>query len=293
MQTDKRVEYSPLPHRKPLRWPDGARLAVWVSPNLERWIPDTPAAVINDSTSGLRPDVLNAAWREYGARVGFWRLLDLMDRLGIRGSADTNASACEYYPQIIEAAAERNWEFLGHGITNSVLHAEMAEEKERQEIRAVYNTLQQATGKAPAGWLGPALTETHLTPDLLVEEGFKYVADWCDDDQPHLIRTRSGQRLLSVPYSLEINDYTAFLGLKLTGEQFGQMIRDQFDVLYREGARTGMVMCVALHPFLIGQPHRFVHLERALTYMKQHDGIWWTTGAEIADWYAAHCLDQA
>lgn len=294
MDLHERAPYVPLPERKPLRWPGGARLAVWISPNVEWWPSDAMGAPATQaSTANLKPDVLNAAWREYGARVGFWRMTDIMDRLEIRCSVNLNSLVCEHYPQLVEAGVQRNWEFLGHGLHNGTLHTDMAEDEERQRIETVYHTIAKATGKPPAGWLGPALTETAVTPDLLAECGYKYVADWCDDDQPHPLRTRSGKPLLSVPYSIEVNDYPAFLNRAMTGAEFGQMITDQFDWLYDEAGRigTGLVMCVALHPFLVGQPFRALHLESALRHMRQREEVWWTTGAEIADWYNDHNLN--
>lgn len=287
MQLHERVDYVPLPERPPIAWPNGARLAVWVSPNVEWFRPDEGGPCINEGTGGLKPDTLNAPWREYGARVGFWRMAEVLDRLGIRASVNLNSQVCEHYPQMVRAGVDRHWEFLGHGTTNSQLLTGLPEEEERHVIQEVYDTLHGATGTAPAGWMGPALCESHVTPDLLAEVGFRYNADWCDDDQPHPMRTRGGQTLISVPYAIEVNDYSAVLGFRMTGEQFGQLIRDQFDCLYQEGEVSARVMCIALHPFLSGQPHRSLHLERALQYMKGHEGVWWATGAEIADCYAA------
>lgn len=285
MNIHERVPYRPLPERERLVWPNGARLAVWIGLNVEWWIPDVPAASINSGTVSLKPDVLNGAWREYGARVGFWNVIRLFDRLSLPCSILLNANVCDHYPQIVSACVERNYEFLGHGLTNSVLHTGMEEPEERRQIKEVYERILAATGQAPKGWLGPALTQTYVTNDLLAEEGFTYVADWCNDDQPYYMNTRSGKPFLSVPYSIEVNDYTVFLGWNHSGAQFGEMIRDQFDQLYAHSAETGLVMCIALHPFLIGQPHRLKHLEQALKYMQQFDGVWWTTGGEIASWY--------
>lgn len=285
MRLEERVQYSPIVDREPLRLPGGARLAIWVAPNVEYWVPDTGGPAIGHASAGQAPDIMNHAWREYGSRVGFWRLMEIFDRLGIRASVNLNADVCDHFPQIVRAAVDRGWDFLGHGRTNSQRLVGMGEDEERAVIQHTFDRLREATGRPPGGWLGPGLAETHVTPDLLAEVGFRYVCDWCDDDQPHTMRTRSGRPLLTVPYSVETNDFQAFLIFHLTGAEFGQMLRDQFDCLYAEGQHSARVMCVALHPFITGQPHRAVHLERALQYMRQHAGVWWATGTEIAEWY--------
>lgn len=285
MRTDQRVEFSPISERVPMSFPNGARVAVWIAPNIEHWIPDTPGATINPSGAGQMPDIMNTGWRNYGLRVGYWRLTEIFDRVGVRASLVLNADVCDFEPQVVRSAVERNWDFLGHGRSNSQRLSGLDEVEERRVIQHTYDRLRQATGRSPQGWLGPGLAETHVTPDLLCEVGFRFVCDWCDDDQPHTMRTRTGQSMLTVPYSVETNDFQAFLQLHMTAPEFGRMLCDQFDCLYAEGEYNGRVMCIALHPFLTGQPHRAVHLERALRYMKRHDGVWWATGTEIAQWY--------
>lgn len=287
MRLEDRVEYLPIVERPPLRLPGGARLAVWIAPNVEYWVPDTGGPAIGRASPDQVPDIMNHAWREYGSRVGFWRLAEIFDRLGVAASVNLNADVCDHFPQLVRAAVERGWEILGHGRTNSQRLVGLGEEEERAVIVHTFERIREATGRAPAGWLGPGLAESHVTPDLLAETGFRYVCDWCDDDQPHEMRTRSGRRLLTVPYSVETNDYEVIVAFRQTGAAYAEILRDQFDCLYAEGVRSARVMCIPLHPFLSGQPHRAVHLERALRYMKRHDGVWWTTGGQIADWYAA------
>ncbi len=286
MRDNTRYDYSPIIRRPPLRWPKNARVAVWVIINIEHFKIDRPGTAIS-AFPGVIPDVYNYAWRDYGPRVGIWRLMKLLDRHRLRAAVTLNSDVCIHYPIIVEEGMKRNWEWLGHGITNSQFLAGMAEDEERQVIRTVIQTIQKATGKAPQGWLGPALAETFNTPDILAEEGITYLCDWNNDDQPYPMKVRKGS-LLSVPYSVEINDIPAFLHLKCSSEQFGQAICDQFDTLYDEGAETGRVMAIALHPFIIAQPHRIKYLDRALRHIKRRKQVWFTTGGEIASWYTAH-----
>lgn len=280
-----RFEYSPITTRAPLRWPDGARLAFWVATNIEYFEVDQPAASLRPVP--YLPDVANYAWRDYGARVGIWRIMELLDRYAVRSSVMLNSQVCHYYPIIVEEAKRRGWEFLGHGVTNSRRLVKLSEDEERAVIHEVVTTIAAAAGTPPKGWLGPAMAETFNTPDLLAEVGIEYVCDWCNDDQPYPMRVRSN-RLISVPYTNELNDLPAFLGMGVSAEQFLRMIRDQFDVLYREGARSGRVLCLALHPFILGRPTRIRYLEEALDYILGHDGVWCTTSGEIAAWYYEH-----
>jgi peptidoglycan/xylan/chitin deacetylase (PgdA/CDA1 family) len=288
MLDNTRYDYSPIIRRPPLRWPNNARVAFWVAVNIEHFKIDMPGTPLHPFP-GIIPDVFNYAWRDYGPRVGIWRMMQLFDRLGVRASVTLNSDVCAHNPIIIEEGVKRNWEFLGHGITNSQFLAGMSEEQERQVIRTVYKTIADATGKPPQGWLGPALAETYNTPDILAEEGFTYVCDWNNDDQPYPMKVRKG-RLLSVPYAVEINDIPAFLEFKYTPDMFRQAICDQFDQLYADGAETGRVMCIALHPFIVGQPWRLKYLEQGLQHILRHKEIWVTTGGEIADWYTKHYL---
>ncbi|WP_034852669.1 polysaccharide deacetylase family protein [Inquilinus limosus] len=283
-QHHDRFPYSAIVDRPPLRWPNGARVAVWVIPNIEHFLFDRPSSAINPHTAGLVPDVLNYSWRDYGVRVGIWRLMEVMEKHGFKGTVALNSDVVRHYPRIIEAGRALGWEWMGHGVTNSTLIHAQPEEEEREIIRSVVDTIGQATGARPRGWLSPALTESHRTLDLLAEAGIGYVANWVNDEQPYPMRVKSGS-MLSLPYSIEINDFNAFLFQGQTGEQFAQTIRDQFDVLYEDGATTGRVMGIALHPFLIGHPHRAKHFAGALAHIASHRDVWLATGGEIADWY--------
>jgi len=279
-----RYDYSPIVARAPLRFPNGARIAVWVVPNIEHFAFGSPSTSIADVTANLVPDVLNYAWRDYGARVGVWRMIEVMEKNDIRGTVALNSDVCHHYPQIIEATCALDWEHMGHGKTNSVWINQQSETEERHLIREVLDTIGQATGQRPKGWLSPSLTESLNTPDLLAEEGVEYLADWANDEQPYAMQVRSN-KLISMPYSIEINDITVFLGNHGTAEDFYTRIVDQFDVMYEDGKVSGRVMSISLHPFLIGHGFRSKYLDRALKHLRSREDVWLATGSEISDWY--------
>lgn len=253
-------------------WPGDARIAVWVIPNIEHFHMDLfPNA----------PDVRNYSRRDYGNRVGIWRLMDVLARHHIRGTVALNAEVIAHYPRIIEAAIGLGWEFMGHGLTNSTVLTGMDAATERNTIFATRDAI-EATGQKMRGWLGPGLTETWRTLDLLAEAGASYVADWVNDDLPY--RMRNG--LHAIPYSIELNDMPLFVNPSISIADFERRMIDAFDVLYDEGEHNGRVLGIALHPFLIGSPHRIRYLDRALAHMASHDGVWFATGAEIIEHYA-------
>ena len=252
--------YSPIVSRPKLTWPEGARVAFYVGLNVEHYQVDKPSTSIFGGTAAFAPDPLNYGWRDYALRVGIWRMIDTLDRYGLRASVLLNSDCCQHYPEVIEAGRQRGWAWLAHGKNNSVLQAGMSIDEERQYLKEVVNTINEATGQSINGWLGPALTETFETPALLKELGLSYVLDWCADDQPFPTNIPG---IISVPYSIELNDVTMFIGKSLTGEQFYQMVIDQFDQLYADGAQTGRVMALCLHPFIINQPFRHKYLDKA------------------------------
>jgi allantoinase len=288
-QDHDRFSYSAIIDRKPLRWPNGARVAVWVIPNIEHFLFDRPSTSVTNATTSLVPDVLNYSWRDYGVRVGIWRLMETMESRGFKGTVALNSDVCDRYPRIIEEGNRLAWEWMGHGTNNSTLINHQSEEDERALIAHVVGTIRNATGQQPRGWLSPALSESHRTLDLLAENRIEYVANWVNDEQPYLMRVKNGS-ILSVPYSVEINDIPAFLDLKQNGETFGRMICDQFDGLYEDGAKTGRVMAISLHPFLVGHPHRSKYLAQALAHIASRQEVWITTGSEIVDWYKENYL---
>jgi allantoinase len=283
-------KYSPIAARPKLIWPKGARVAFYLGLNIEHYLVDQPATSIFGGTAMLKPDPLNYGWRDYGVRVGIWRMIEAVDKYGMRASVLLNSDVCKHYPQIIEAGRKRHWAWLAHGKNNSIFQTGMNVENERSYLETVVDTIAAATGHKIQGWLGPALTETFETPRLLRELGLTYVLDWCADDQPFPL---SVPGMMSVPYSIELNDVTLFLGKGLSGEDFCQVVIDQFDQLYKDGEQTGRVMALCLHPFLVNQPFRQKYLEKALGYIAAHDGVWLATSDEIAAHYAANYLAKS
>ncbi|MEZ5075929.1 MAG: polysaccharide deacetylase family protein [Solirubrobacterales bacterium] len=285
-------DYMPLPDREPIRWPGDARVAFYVGLNIEHYHVDAPATSIFPGTAALKPDPLNYGWRDYGPRVGIWRMIELLDRLHMPASVLLNSEVCEQNPEIIAAGVEREWAWLGHGTTNSRLHTGFgSREDEAKALAEMFSVLEASTGSRPAGWLGPALTETFETPSLLAELGASYVLDWCNDDQPYPLA--GGDRMISVPYSIELNDIPLFVGKSFTGAEFRDMIVDWFDQLYKDGEATGRVMTVALHPFIANQPSRQRYLEEALEHIAGHEAVWTTTSDAIAAHYFEHYYDNA
>jgi len=288
-QDHGRFSYSAIIDRKPLRWPRGARVAVWVIPNIEHFLFDRPSTSVTHATTSLVPDVLNYSWRDFGVRVGIWRLMEIMERHGFKGTVALNSDVCDRYPRIIEEGNRLGWEWMGHGTNNSTLINRQSEDEERALIAGVVQTIERATGTHPRGWLSPALSESHRTLDILAENKIEYACNWVNDEQPYPMRVKNGS-VLSMPYSIEINDIPAFLDQKQSGETFGRMICDQFDGLYEDGAKSGRVMAIALHPFLIGHPHRSKHFAQALAHIASRQEVWIARGGEIADWYKKNYL---
>jgi len=275
-------DYTPIVEREPIHWPGGARVAFYVGLNIEHFHVDSPSTSLWEGTASLVPDPLNYGWRDYGPRVAIWRLIETLDRHGIRASALLNSDVSEHYPQIIEAGRARDWAWLAHGKTNSSLHTGIHVDEERALITDIVETIEAATGRRPRGWLGPGLTETFQTPTLLAELGLRYVLDWTNDDQPYRLNVPG---MLSVPYSVELNDLNVFISRGMSGPDFVELVRDQLDQLYADSADSGRVMALALHPFVIGQPFRHKYLLQALQYVANHPRVWLTTSDEIAEHY--------
>jgi peptidoglycan/xylan/chitin deacetylase (PgdA/CDA1 family) len=283
-QQHDRFDYSPIIDRPPLRWPNGARVAVWVIPNIEHFLFDRPSTSITAVTTSLVPDVLNYSWRDYGVRVGIWRMMEVMEKNGVKGTVALNSDVCRHYPRIIEEGNKLGWDWMGHGTNNSTLINRQTEDEEKELIKTVVDTIKKSTGKQPRGWLSPALSESHRTLDVLAANGIQYVGNWVNDEQPYPMRVKSGS-MLSMPYSIELNDIPVFLDAGQSPETFGQMICDQFDVLYEDGAKSGRVMSICLHPFLIGHPNRSKYFDLALKHITSRQEVWVTQGGEIADYY--------
>ena len=274
--------YSPIVERPAIRWPGGARVAFYLGLNIEHYQVDKPSTSIFGGTAGLAPDPLNYGWRDYGPRVGIWRLIESLDRHGVPASVLLNSDVCSRYPQIMRAGLDRDWAWLAHGRDNSTFQAGMTRDEELAYLTEIVETIQSATGRRPQGWLGPALTETFETPSLLAELGLGYTLDWTNDDQPYEL---SVPGMLSVPYSIELNDVTLFVSKSYTGPQFLEAVKDQLDQLWDDSADSGRVMALCVHPFIVNQPFRQKYFDQALEYIAGHEGVWLTTSDEIADVY--------
>jgi peptidoglycan/xylan/chitin deacetylase (PgdA/CDA1 family) len=276
-----RYDYAPITERPGFRWPNGARLAIYFALGLEQY--DFGAGMTENLVPGMSaPDVLNTSWRDYGNRVGAWRLLDCFEQYQLPLAILLNSAVCEHAPVLVAACARADCELIAHGYSNSDTLSGMTESEERAYLRQVALQMQGASGQAPAGWASPWIAETPLTPDLLHETGYEYLLDWCMDDQPVWIRTRGG-RILSVPYSQELNDSSAIIGRQVDARDFASMIIDQFDEMRRTGGDQPLVMSVILHSFISGQPFRLRALRRALEHIAQaRSELWLTQPGAIA-----------
>jgi len=276
-----RYDYSPIIGRPVYTWPGGRSLAVYIGLNLEHFAFGRGLGA-ELAPGGPQPDVLNFAWRDYGNRVGAWRLLSLFDSLSLAASVLINSSIYEYAPQLVAAFRRRGDEFLGHGRTNSERQGGLDEAAEAALIKAATDVVAANEGASPRGWLGPWISETSRTPDLLQEAGYEYVLDWCMDDQPIWLRTRGG-RILSVPYPQELNDVPMIVARQLDGPGFADLVVDHFDEMLEQSSTGPLVMGIALHTYIVGQPHRLRHLRRALSHIAaRRESIWITTAGAIA-----------
>jgi allantoinase len=285
IRRSERYDDSFITARKPFKWPGNNTLAVWFAPNVEVWQYDSAFGVgITPNPTNYVPDVFNYAWREYGMRVGLWRLADVFDEADLKATVALNSQVCEVFPKAVEEMKKRAWEFMGHGTTNSNTLAGLDPEQERGMIGGILKTIEQATGKRPRGWLGAGLVETYNTLDILAEAGVNYCGDWNNDDQPYPMKVKSG-KMFSIPYCNEINDIPLYIRKGYTGEHYFRSVVDQFDTLHADSRKQPRVMGVPLHPMISGQPLRIRYLQRAIAHMKEQQGVWFATGGEIIDAY--------
>ncbi|MBE9079655.1 polysaccharide deacetylase family protein [Romeria aff. gracilis LEGE 07310] len=278
LPTHGRYAYSAITERADYSWPGEHRLAVYIGLNLEHFAfgQGLGAAL---APGGPQPDVLNYAWRDYGNRVGVWRLLTLFESLKLPIALLLNTELYDYCPQVIAAFRQRGDEIVAHGRTNSERQSDLSEAEEAALIAETTQTITQNEGSPPRGWLGPWIAQSPVTPDLLQEAGYSYHLDWCCDDQPIWFKTRAG-RILSIPYAQEINDIPAIAVRRASAPEFAQMIIDQFDEMLAQSDRQSLVLGIALHPYLVGQPFRLRHLRRALTHIierSEQTGKGWIT----------------
>ena len=288
-------DFVPMPDRKPLKWPNGARIAVMLTLNMEYWdlVKDTDApyypggpSILPDPLPGNIADLPNYSWREYGQRVGIWRLMDIFDKAGVPATCTMNAKMGLERRRVVDAVNERGWEIVAHNYVQTELLTDYANDidKEREIILETLRVYQDVVGRPAKGWLSSSLRCTENTSDILAEEGMIYHTDIMNDDQPFLIQTPSGP-IVSVPYSNEVNDFQIFLRRGNTTSQAAEVIIEQFDELYREGAESGRLMNIGIHPHVWGQPFRVRALREFLEHVKKFDGVWFAKREEIAEWY--------
>jgi len=289
-------DFVPVPMRKPLRWPNGKRLAVMITINFEHWetVRESPKpyypggpGIVGGDLPGNVYDNPNYTWREYGQRVGVWRMIDLFDAAGASATCTMNARTALDRPQIIQAALDRNWELVPHNYVQSELLTDYMfdEAKEREIIRATLKVFEETTGRKPKGWLSSSLRCTLNTVDILAEEGLIFTTDLLNDDQPYLVKTRSGKPMVSIPYTSEVNDFTVFMRQGQDVEGAINVFKETFNWLYKESATSGRFMNIGLHPHVIGQPFRIRALQDFLAYVSTFDDVWYATREEIAQWY--------
>lgn len=278
-----RFDYTPITRRADHAWPNGARLAVYLGFNLEHFaFGEGMGACIGPPHP--HPDVLNFSWREYGNRVGAWRCLELFDSLGLPSSTLLNTALYDHCPELVAASVARGDELIGHGHSNSERQADMAEADEAALLADCRERMRRESGSAPAGWLSPWISESPLTPDLLAEAGYDYTLNWSHDDQPIRMRTRSGRGLWSVPYPQELNDIPMIISRQMDAKDFAALVIDNADEMLEQSRRQPLVMGLALHPYIVGQPYRLRHLRRALSHlagMRDRGEVWFTTPGAI------------
>ena len=293
MRPHERLSYSPISQRPKMVLPGGARMVVWVIVNVEEWNIDEPMprTVLTPPAGGQpSPDIPNWAWHEYGNRVGFWRMLEVFDQFKIPAVLAVNGSCLKTYPQIAEAARSRGWEFLGHGFIQKNMQKV---ENEAEAIRLTTEAIRQFSGKPPRGWLGPGLTETWETPDLLQEAGYDYVCDWVLDDQPVELKTRSGASITNIPYTQECNDVAMMLIQHHSAREYFDRAMDQFDQLYEDSRDSARVMALVVHPYIMGAPHRLKWLRQIFERLSARKDVLFWTGEQILDWYRAEQAHHA
>ncbi len=285
--------YWPYAGRPRITWPGGARIAVWVAPNIEFYELDPPPNLKRKAWPRPVPDVLGYATRDWGNRVGHPRMMRVLDAHGIRGSVSLSTALLVHHPEVIAAAAERGWEFFSHGLYNTRYTYGQSEDEERAAIAESMAAITRHTGQHCDGYLAPALSHSEHTVDMFAEAGGLYTCDLFHDDQPTPVITRSGRRFVSIPYSLELNDTIVYVVNKIEPRRYETMICDAFDRLYAEGEASGTVLCIPLHAYQVSHPHRLDALARALDHIAGHQGVWFATGREIAQHYLAHHYDDA
>lgn len=284
-------DWSPIVKRPVLQWPGGARLAVCLLVDLGHyeWSPlpgafDPPTHVPPHSLNPY-PDYVTVTFREYGHRIGIFRMMEVLDRHGVRASVPMDAYTADHYPNLVDACLRRDWELVGHGVTQrQAITSLMSEEDERNYIRTSIEALRRASGKDPMGWLGPEHSESHRTPAILAEYGIRYCCDFPNDEQPYRIHTPSGE-MYALPCMIEIGDTMGHYNRKMALPRWVQMVKETVDVMLDDAAKTGLLLAFRLHPWCIGQSYRIKYLDEIVSDLVRRTGVWMATGAEIIEWY--------
>ena len=283
-----RHDFSAIVSRADFEWPESKRLAIYLALNVEQY--KFGAGMIEELVpAGPQPDVLNYSWCEYGTRVGVWRLLELLEEFHIPATLLVNSDLYAACPAVVEAFRNRRDEIACHGRTNAERQGGMPEAEEQALIEEATRVIRQYEGQPPAGWLSPWISETSVTPDLLKSAGYRYVLDWCSDDQPFWLRTTHGP-LLAIPYPQELNDSSTVIGRFMTAKDFADMIIDNFEEMLRQSARQPLVMGIALHAHISGQPFRLHHLRRVLAFLNSRRNDCWLTWAGSIAAHAASLI---
>lgn len=284
----------PYRNRPKVTWPGGKKLAFWVAPNIEFYELHPPMNPQRKPWPRPNPDVVNYAYRDHGNRVGNWRLIEMMEKFNIPGTVSLSVSMCDHFPEMIDITNKLGWEFFSHGAYNTRYIYGMDEAQERETLQHAIDTVKDATGQTMRGYLAPALTHTQRTISLLAELGFTYSCDLFQDDQPQPLTVPGNSRLISMPYSLEVNDHYAYNVFGQSPQQYTDVLKRQFDTLLEEGDETGTVMCIPIHAYLVGRAHRIGPFEEILRYADAHrDDVWITKAGDIADHYLANHYDDA
>jgi peptidoglycan/xylan/chitin deacetylase (PgdA/CDA1 family) len=292
-------DFVPFPDRKPLKWPNGKRMAVIITTNLEYWdktkdtdqviYPGGPG-IVGGTLAGRIYDNPNWTWREYGHRVGVWRMFDLFEAAGIPTSCTINAMMALERRAVVDHAVAAGYEIVAHNYEQSELLTDFQDDEaaERKIIRNTLDVYKKVVGRDAKGWLSSSLRSTPSTIDIVAEEGLLFFCDLLNDDQPYLVQTTSGRPIVSVPYTSEVNDFTVFMRQGKDVEGAFKVFKEQFDWLYMESEKSGRHMNIGLHPHVIGQPFRIRSLQMFLEYASSFDDVWFATREEIASWYLEH-----
>ncbi|MEM7740563.1 MAG: polysaccharide deacetylase family protein [Pseudomonadota bacterium] len=284
-------DYWPYEGRPKIVWPGNKKLAFWIAPNIEFYEFSPPSNPLRKPWPRGNPDIVGYSQRVWGNTVGHWRLMELLDKYSLRGSVSLSIGLIDHHPEIIEACAKRNWEFFSHGIYNTRFSYGMDEEQERAVIDDSIRSVEKATGQRIRGYLAPALTHTERTIDIIADMDFWYTCDLFQDDQPQPLKTKTG-RLISLPYSLEVNDVITYSSLGYSPSRYADILKRHFDQLLEEGEQSGTVMCIPLHAYLVSQPNRLRPFEDALKHITSHqDDVWFATGTEIATHFRNYYWD--